>query len=154
MQHKTEEGLLDLTNNLSALFSACLEKLEVTNHLSHSDTIRQINATQVLTVVFRNLFTKKRFTHFNIIAILTGLDKADVLFPRLVKAIQYHIERPAIRSLVLQLALVLSAGSDNVNQNGLNGYFMTNDMSQMLFDVSMSQFSREIKLLIPWIDFS
>jgi hypothetical protein len=103
-----------------------------------SEKTRQRNAISILTVVIRNLFSKKRLTHFNIISILTGLDKADVLFSKLVKAIQLHIEGPAkeTRSIVLQLALVLSAGSDNVNQNGLNGYFMTNDMSITLFDAS------------------
>lgn len=101
-----------------------------------SEKTRQRNAILVLTNVIRNLFSKKRLTHFNIISILTGLDKADVLFSRLVKAMQLHIEQPIEkRSIVLQLALVLSAGSDNVNQNGLNGYYMTNDMSVTLFNV-------------------
>jgi hypothetical protein len=137
MQSKSEENLLDLHKNLSELFIACLEKLEMTESdiTSISDKTRRSNAITILTVIIRNLFSKKRFTHFNIISILTGLNKADTLFSRLVKAIQLHIERPAIRSLVLQLALVVSAGSDNVNQNGLNGYFMTNDMSVTLFDV-------------------
>lgn len=137
MQNKSEEGLLDLHRNLSGLFIACLEKLEMpeSDITSISDKTRQLNAITILTIIIRNLFSKKRFTHFNIISILTGLDKADALFSRLVKAIQLHIERPAVRSLVLQLALVFSAGSDNVNQNGLNGYFMTNDMSVTLFNV-------------------
>jgi hypothetical protein len=103
-----------------------------------SDRTRQKNAISMLTIVIRNLFSKKRLTHFNIISILTGLDKADVLFSKLIKAIQLNIEQHELRHIVLQLALVISAGSDNVNQNGLNGYFMTNDLSVTLFKVSLS----------------
>lgn len=135
MQHKSEEDLLDLQTNLSSLFLACLEKLEETDSNSKSDKIRRVNAISILTIVIRNLFAKKRFTHFNIISILTGLNKADVLFSRLMKAIQLLIENIEFRTFVLQLALVLSAGSDNVNQNGLNGYFITNDMSVTLFNI-------------------
>ncbi|CAO0798687.1 unnamed protein product [Mucor circinelloides] len=134
MQAKSEEGLLDLKQNLGDLFIACLEKLELSD-LTHSEKTRQLNAIAILTAILRNLFSKKRLNHFNIISILTGLDEADVLFSKLVKAIQHHIQEPSTRSDTLQLALVLTAGSDNVNQNGLNGYFMSNDMSATLFHV-------------------
>lgn len=100
-----------------------------------SDSTRQKNAIVLLTIIIRNLFSKKRLTHFNIISILTGLDKADALFSKLVKVIQSAIEQHELRHIVLQLTLVISAGSDNVNQNGLNGYFMTNDLSKTLFKV-------------------
>lgn len=135
IQSKSEESLLDLQPNLSRLFLACLGKLECITTSSMSEKTRQKNAVIILTVVIRNLFSKKRLSHFNIISILTGLDKAEALFSKLVKSIQLHIEQSDLRSTVLQLALVLSAGSDNVNQNGLNGYFMTNDMSLTLFKV-------------------
>ncbi|KAL7313159.1 hypothetical protein PS15m_006940 [Mucor circinelloides] len=134
IQAKSEEGLLDLKQNLGDLFIACLEKLELSD-LTHSEKTRQLNAIAILTAILRNLFSKKRLNHFNIISILTGLDEADVLFSKLVKAIQHHIQEPSTRSDTLQLALVLTAGSDNVNQNGLNGYFMSNDMSATLFHV-------------------
>ncbi|KAI9264667.1 hypothetical protein EDC94DRAFT_658634 [Helicostylum pulchrum] len=135
IQSKSEESLLDLQPNLSRLFLACLGKLECITTSSMSEKTRQKNAVIILTVVIRNLFSKKRLSHFNIISILTGLDKAEALFSKLVKSIQLHIEQSDLRSTVLQLALVLSAGSDNVNQNGLNGYFMTNDMSLTLFKI-------------------
>lgn len=133
IQSKSEESLLDLKQNLGDLFLACLEKLELAD-LTHSEKTRQLNAIAILTALLRNLFSKKRLNHFNIISILTGLDQADVLFSKLVKAIQHHIQEPSTRSDTLQLALVLAAGSDNVNQNGLNGYFMSNDMSTTLFN--------------------
>lgn len=134
IQGKSEESLLDLKQNLGSLFLACLEKLELSD-LTHSEKTRQLNAIAILTAVIRNLFSKKRLNHFNIISILTGLDEADVLFPKLVRAIQHHIQAPSTRSDTLQLALVLAAGSDNVNQNGLNGYFMSSDMSATLLNV-------------------
>ncbi|KAK4519064.1 uncharacterized protein ATC70_009294 [Mucor velutinosus] len=134
IQNKSEESLFDVKQNLGDLFLACLEKLELSD-LTHSEKTRQLNAIAILTALLRNLFSKKRLNHFNIISILTGLDEADVLFSKLVKAIQHHIQEPSTRSDTLQLALVLAAGSDNVNQNGLNGYFMSNDMSMTLFNV-------------------
>jgi hypothetical protein len=107
----------------------------------HGEMTRQDHAIAFLTVLIRNLFSKKRLTHFNIISLLTGLDKADVLFAKLVQAIERLVLQPGKRSSVLQLALVLSAGSDNVNQNGLNGYFMSNDISATLFQVEVFSFT-------------
>jgi hypothetical protein len=139
IQSKSEENLLDLRYNLSPLFVACLDKLSLTEEQAaqHGEAARQDHAIALLTVLIRNLFSKKRLTHFNIISLLTGLDEADVLFTKLVRAIQRLVLQPSKRSSVLQLALVLSAGSDNVNQNGLNGYFMDNDLSATLFQVSL-----------------
>ncbi|KAI8646828.1 hypothetical protein BD408DRAFT_409279 [Parasitella parasitica] len=140
IQTRSEESLLDLKDNLGDLFLACLEKLELLD-LTYSENTRQLNAIAVLTAIIRNLFGKKRLTHFNIISILTGLNKADVLFSKLVRVIQHHIQEPSTRSDTLQLALVLVAGSDNVNQNGLNGYFMATDISATLFNVLAEDFT-------------
>lgn len=124
------------------MFLACLDKLTLTEEqeAQHGETARQDHAIALLTVLIRNLFSKKRLTHFNIISLLTGLDEADALFSKFIRAIQRLVLDPRKRSSILQLALVLSAGSDNVNQNGLNGYFMANDMSAALFKAGWSHF--------------
>lgn len=149
-QTSSEETLLELRHNLGGLFIACIEKLELTEKelTIMGEKTRQRNALIVLAVVFRNLFLKKRLTHFNIISILTGLDKADRLFQRLIKTIQSHIQDPPTRSLALQLGLVISAGSDNVNQNGLNGYFMAHDISNTLFNVYIHCKNETARLII------
>ncbi|KAI7899470.1 uncharacterized protein BX663DRAFT_521020 [Cokeromyces recurvatus] len=135
IQSKSEESLLDIRQNLKQLFIACLNQLDLSDECSKNEQTRQLNAIAILTVLIRNLFSKRRLTHFNIISILTGLDEADVLFSKLIKAVQKLIQNPSIRSSALQLALVLSAGNDNINQNGLNSYFMMNDISSSLFNV-------------------
>lgn len=122
IQDKTEEELLALDTTLASLFQVCLEQLSGTKE-DVNDERRQVNALEILTVLVRSLFSKKRLTHFNIISILTGLEKADVLFAKLVKSIDMLIKAKH-RSAALQLALVLSAGNDNVNQNGINGLVM------------------------------
>ncbi|RCH85207.1 hypothetical protein CU098_000732, partial [Rhizopus stolonifer] len=151
----SEESLLALKHNFSALFLACLEKLELVVVETVSEKTRQQHAILLLKLVFRHLFLKKRLSHFNIIFIMTGFDEADAMFTRLMKAIQRLIEQPSTRSNALQLALVLSAGSDNVNQNGLNGYFISNDMSVSLFntlaeleEIQQENDTRDIMMLI------
>ncbi|KAI9469989.1 MAG: hypothetical protein EXX96DRAFT_588317 [Benjaminiella poitrasii] len=142
IQSKSEEDLLDIRQNFKELFVACLDKLDLSEKdllSSQSEKTRQLNSIALLTVIIRNLYSKKRLTHFNIISILTGLDEADTLFHRLVGVIQKLIQNPTTLSSALQLALVLSAGRDNVNQNGLNGYFMTNDMSIVLFNILVKE---------------
>ncbi|KAI8883561.1 hypothetical protein K501DRAFT_272564 [Backusella circina FSU 941] len=119
IRDKTEEELLALGTTFTSLFRVCLEQLSGTKE-DVNDERRQLNALEILAVLIRSLFSKKRLTHFNIISMLTGLEKADLLFTELVKSTGILIKGKH-RSAALQLALVLSAGNDNINQNGLNG---------------------------------
>ncbi|KAG0163907.1 hypothetical protein DFQ30_010803 [Apophysomyces sp. BC1015] len=100
-----------------------------------SDQTRQLHALNLLSCLFRGLFAKKRLSCFNIIHILTGIDKADAIFGNLVKSLGTLLSRQQTRTSALRLALILSAGNENVNQNTLNGYFMHHDLSRTLFEI-------------------
>ncbi|KAI8371230.1 hypothetical protein EDC96DRAFT_501897 [Choanephora cucurbitarum] len=147
----SEETLLNQRSNLNALFLACMDKIESTPTTA-SETTRQHHAIIILTVLLNALFSKKRLSHFNIIFIMTGYDEADRLFPKLIQALQSLIQQPATRSIALALTLALSAGNDNVNQNGLNSYFMSNDISLTLFSVLKDEVgkkeARDVMMLV------
>ncbi|KAG0169820.1 hypothetical protein DFQ29_009532 [Apophysomyces sp. BC1021] len=113
------EALFDAHNNLSRLFEVCLDKMNTV--ATGSDQTRQLHALNLLSCLFRGLFAKKRLSCFNIIHILTGIDKADAIFGNLVKSLGTLLSRQQTRTSALRLALILSAGNENVNQNTLNG---------------------------------
>ncbi|KAI7877700.1 DUF1741-domain-containing protein [Lichtheimia hyalospora FSU 10163] len=137
IQSKPEESLLAVSNNITRLFETCLNRLVIQepNGSSKSDQIRQQHAIQILACLMRQLFLKKRLSHFNIIQLLSGLDKADTVFGKLVKNIHDLLGDPSTRSSALLLAINLSAGNDNVNQNNLNTYFMQHDISDALIKI-------------------
>ncbi|KAI9303669.1 hypothetical protein BJ944DRAFT_268023, partial [Cunninghamella echinulata] len=145
IQQLSEEQLLFKKTNINLLFNACLEKMTSTT-VSSSTSIeqtRQNNAIIILSCLLRALFSKKRLSQFNVIDILTGLDKADTLFGKLISSLDNLLNQPTTKSVTLTLAITLSAGSDNVNQNSFNGYFMHHDLSPVLFQIITDDSSSE-----------
>ncbi|KAI8367579.1 uncharacterized protein BYT42DRAFT_131682 [Radiomyces spectabilis] len=135
----SEESLLNVRHNSNLLFSACVERLNCRDESNASERTRQIHSLQLLSTLLKSLFAKKRLSYFNIINLLTGLDKADVQLNALVKTLDSLIKQPTTRAHALVLALVLSAGNNNVNNNSLNSYFMNHDLSRTLFEVIADQ---------------
>lgn len=119
IQSTSEDRLIHLGQNLGSLFSVCRQFIQM--EATTTDQTRQAHAMTVLGSLVRQLCLKKRLSHFNIIQLLTGIDKADCVFAELVQAIQDRILDIGSRTEALRLALVLVAGNDNVNQNNLNG---------------------------------
>jgi hypothetical protein len=85
------------------------------------DQSRQLNAIILLTCLVRSLFGKKRLSQFNIIDLLTGLDKADTSMGSLISSLEPLLHQQTTKPYALLLAITLSAGNDNVNQNSFNG---------------------------------
>lgn len=112
-----EESLIKVGHNISLLFTTCLVYLET----SESNIIRQQHAMQIMSCLMRQLYLKKRLSHFNLIQLLAGIEKADSVFSSLIKALAVAMARAETRSEALTLALTFSAGADNVNQNQFNG---------------------------------
>lgn len=97
------------------------------------DILRQTNAMIALTCILRAIFTKSRFTNFSfdVVNLLTRLDKADARFSSLETGIENCLQRDQAADpdmikerykAAIRLSIVLVAGNDNVNQNNLNGY--------------------------------
>ncbi|KAI9248589.1 hypothetical protein BDA99DRAFT_525091 [Phascolomyces articulosus] len=146
IQSTSEESLLDAKNNLHQLFDASLAYMKQQSDNGH-DRTRQLHAMELLTCLIRQLFLKKRLSHFNIIQLLTGLDQANTMFNSLIQAISDRLLDPTSRSHALKLAIILSAGNDNVNQNNLNGYFMQNDLSDAFIQILVDQEAPQYELL-------
>ncbi|KAI9315888.1 hypothetical protein BX666DRAFT_2028128 [Dichotomocladium elegans] len=144
VQSTPEEQLLRARHNISKFFEACLDRLHPSTEASMAaaDQTRQQHAMQLLSCLMRQLFLKKRLTHFNIIQMIaSGLDRADEVFSRLARTVGHLLEKPSTRSDALLLAISLVTGNDNVNQNNLNGYFMQNDLSNILVEVIVDEAS-------------
>ncbi|ORY91428.1 hypothetical protein BCR43DRAFT_499099 [Syncephalastrum racemosum] len=134
IQSTSEDRLIHLGRNLGLLFGVCREYMQV-KATTMTEQTRQNHAMTILAILIRELCMKKRLSHFNIIQLLTGIDKADSVFAALVQTIQGRILDVGSRAEALRLAIVLVAGNDNVNQNNLNGYFMQHDLSEALIEV-------------------
>lgn len=117
IQGMPEEALVKVSHNISLLFTTCLGYLEETSE----SNIRQQHAMQIMTCLMRQLYLKKRLSHFNLIQLLAGIEKANTIFSALVQALATMMLRSETRSDALKLALTVSAGADNVNQNQFNG---------------------------------
>lgn len=100
------------------------------------DILRQINAIVALSCILRAIFTKSRFTNFSfdVVNLLTRLDKADARFASLETGIENCLQKDQSSSpdllkerykATIRLLIVLVAGNDNVNQNNLNGCVRT-----------------------------
>lgn len=96
------------------------------------DVLRQTNAIIALTCILRAIFTKPRFSNFSfdVVNLLTGIDKADVEFTSIETGIENCLKRDQSSSpelvkerleATIRLLIVFVAGNDNVNQNNLNG---------------------------------
>ncbi|KAI7858246.1 hypothetical protein BDC45DRAFT_499180 [Circinella umbellata] len=147
LQTTSEEILLDVKDNLHQLFEASLGYVKQHSTVDVHDRARQLHAMELLACLVRQLFLKKRLSHFNIIQLLTGLDHANTMFSSLVQAIGERLLDPASRSQALKLAIILSAGNDNVNQNHLNGYFMQNDLSDTFLKILVDKDVAQNELL-------
>ncbi|KAI8089999.1 uncharacterized protein BX664DRAFT_334428 [Halteromyces radiatus] len=142
----SEESLLGRRNNINSIFSACLERMTASDITTAVEQTRQINAIILLTCLVRALFKKKRLSQFNIIDLLTGLDKADASLGKLISALDTLLHQQVTKSYSLSLAITLSAGNDNVNQNSFNGYFMHHDLSTTLFSVIADDLSSDVEV--------
>ncbi|KAI8339698.1 hypothetical protein BC941DRAFT_501151 [Chlamydoabsidia padenii] len=144
IQQTSEESLLGKRNDINRIFFACLEKMTPSTTITTSvDQTRQINAIILLTCLVRCLFGKKRLSQFNIIDLLTGLDKADTSMNRLVLSLEPLLCQQTTKPYALLLAITLSTGNDNVNQNSFNGYFMHHDLSETLLSIIADDLSSQ-----------
>ncbi|KAL6073252.1 Armadillo-like helical domain-containing protein 3 [Balamuthia mandrillaris] len=119
----TEEQLLQLKPNINNIFENCVRALHEDNKL------RVYHAMQTLCTLLRCIFTKK-FTNFgyDIINILSGIEKADDLFQDMICSVQALLcserSRIVLKSLALKLLLTIVTATDNIHQNTLLEYFM------------------------------
>ncbi|CAG8673498.1 16451_t:CDS:10, partial [Acaulospora colombiana] len=122
----SQEKLLTIKNNISKIFLKSIEALKEEN------SKRRMNAIETLCVLLQGIFDK-RFNNFSfeVINLLTGLNNADIIFPKLVDGIYSLMkdgESVEIKCEALRLAIVVVCGNNNINQNSINEYFMKNEI--------------------------
>ncbi|RIA97875.1 hypothetical protein C1645_751412 [Glomus cerebriforme] len=146
----SQDQLLAIKNNIGKLFLKSIEAMKEEN------SQRKINAMETLCVLLQGIFSK-RFNNFSfeVINLLTGLNNADTVFPRLVDTIKYLMkygEITEVRHEALRLAIVVVCGNNNINQNSINGYFMKNDIFDSLIELiitpKMSHMAYEAIMLL------
>ncbi|GAB5593004.1 hypothetical protein Unana1_07904 [Umbelopsis nana] len=145
VHEKSEEHLLSVRDNISIVFSQCVETMNGRAE-GTMDILRQTNAIVALSCILRAIFTKSRFTNFSfdVVNLLTRLDKADARFASLETGIENCLQKDQSSSpdllkerykATIRLLIVLVAGNDNVNQNNLNGYLMKQTLCNAILRV-------------------
>uniref|UniRef100_H2ZR09 Armadillo-like helical domain-containing protein n=1 Tax=Ciona savignyi TaxID=51511 RepID=H2ZR09_CIOSA len=147
----TVKEVLNFKDDLNRFFAKCAEYI-VSGHL-----IRMINAVQTMASLFRIVFSYDLGDHgFEVIDLLVGFGCADVQMQLLLRSLSSILvntnvnpsdqdeedddERnypPVLKSLVLQLLLIISTGRDNVSQNTFVEYVMLEEESMELALVEM-----------------
>ncbi|KAM3583071.1 hypothetical protein VKS41_004824 [Umbelopsis sp. WA50703] len=145
VHEKSEESLLAVRENIHTIFTQCVQMMNKPAE-DTMDILRQTNAIIALTCILRAIFTKSRFTNFSfdVVNLLTGIDKADTAFTSLEAGIENCLNRDQSSSpeliktrleATIRLMIVLVAGNDNVNQNNLNGYLMKQSLCTSLLHI-------------------
>ena len=115
-----------MTLFLISLFHECV------THLSHHHQIRVVYALQTLVGVVRAVYKKcVQLSGFDLVNFLIGFDRAEQEMSILVSRVTKFLcgDHPAcLKDLCLQLLLVISSGTDNVNNNTLLEYLMINSV--------------------------
>jgi hypothetical protein len=150
VHEKSEESLLAVRENIHTIFTQCVQMMNKPAE-DTMDILRQTNAIIALTCILRAIFTKSRFTNFSfdVVNLLTGIDKADAAFTSLEAGIENCLNRDQSSSpeliktrleATIRLMIVLVAGNDNVNQNNLNGYVGTKafaSLTKVMYSLSL-----------------
>ncbi|KAJ3294500.1 hypothetical protein HK104_003538 [Borealophlyctis nickersoniae] len=129
----SNEQLLALKDNINQIIVHAIDAMEDRYYR------RQINAMETLCVMLSHIFAKK-FNNFSfdVINLVTGLEHADVVFKKLVSNLEQLLvcgETLEVRGAALKLCKIIVTGSDNINQNSLNEYFMLQDIHASLLKI-------------------
>lgn len=120
------KDIMQLKDRLNSMFDICLR------YIQSDQDIRVINALQTLSCMFRNVYSCELGDHgFDRIDLLVGFDSAEIQMQDLLKALtdiltsdQYNV---TIKSLILQLLLIMTTGMDTISQNTFVEYLMVDD---------------------------
>lgn len=93
---------------------------------------RRLHAAETLAIVFAGVFAQPAFANFafdSLAVLLSGLEDADVLFPKLVSEVVGMLQRgeASLKRAAINLLLTIVAGNGNPNQQPLTEYFFANN---------------------------
>jgi len=128
----SEDRLLVLKSRINTIFTQCC------NWLKSSDATRLTHIIEIMSVLLKNIFRKK-FSNFgfDVINILCGIDKADTVFPELIKDLALLLKNSdeTVKILITNLLNIIATATDFINQNTLLQFFMTVDISHTLLEL-------------------
>ncbi|XP_039259173.2 armadillo-like helical domain-containing protein 3 [Styela clava] len=147
------KDVLQLKDRLNSMFDKCLEYIQC------DQPVRVINALQTLSSLFRGIFACELGDHgFDRIDILIGFDMAEtsmhVLLRCLTAGLLTDHYNTTIKSVILQLLLVIATGMENISQNTFVEYLMANEslydtLVELLADpVARSRLGNDTVLLL------
>nr|XP_002131899.1 armadillo-like helical domain-containing protein 3 [Ciona intestinalis] len=168
LEAMTIKDLLNFKEDLNRFFAKCAE------YIMCDYLIRKINSLQTMSCLFRIILSHDLGDHgFEVIDLLVGFGSADVQMQLLLRSLtsiltntvdgsledeEEDLERnypPILKTLALQLLLIISTGRDNVSQNTFLEYVMLEEegieaaLVEMLADpVERSRHGVDIILLL------
>eukprot|EP00057_Strongylocentrotus_purpuratus_P031226 XP_783968.3 PREDICTED: UPF0668 protein C10orf76 isoform X2 [Strongylocentrotus purpuratus] len=136
----TPAGLLNLKENINALFYHCVMTLE------ESYPIRVVNALQTLCALIRGVYQKAMVDHaFDVINILIGFDSAEQVMQMLIERLNNILtgdQSVSLKNLALKVLLVISTVANNVSQNTLLEYLMMNSVFESIVQIFANPVAR------------
>lgn len=122
----TAKEILPMKERLNYLFDKCLEYIQC------DQPVRVINALQTMSCLFRGIHTVEVGDHgFDRIDLLIGFDMAETSMQVLLRCLTAGLTNDhyntILKSVILQLLLVIATGTENISQNTFVEYLMTNE---------------------------
>lgn len=147
------KDLIQMKERLNFLFDKCLEYIQC------DQPVRVINALQTMSCLFRGIHCAEVGDHgFDKINLLVGFDMAETSMQVLLRCLTAGLindhYNTTMKSVILQLLLVIATGTDNISQNTFVEYLMTNEelydtLLELLTDpVTRSRLGNDTVLLL------
>ncbi|XP_063362664.1 armadillo-like helical domain-containing protein 3 [Cydia amplana] len=134
------EQLLNMKDNMNLLVAQCIEMLGQEHH------IRLVYALQTLSALLMTMYQRLGAEPNNVKTILIGSENADAKMQKLLEHCSSTLSGDvpeSLKSMVLKLLLIIATGIDNIDDNPLVEYVMTNSLFEPLMQLLCTSTERQ-----------
>ncbi|XP_063535021.1 armadillo-like helical domain-containing protein 3 isoform X2 [Cydia strobilella] len=134
------EQLLNMKDNMNLLVAQCIEMLGQEHH------IRLVYALQTLSALLMTVYQRLGAEPNNVKTILIGSENADAKMQKLLEHCSSTLSGDvpeSLKSMVLKLLLIIATGIDNIDDNPLVEYVMTNSLFEPLIQLLCTSTERQ-----------
>lgn len=136
----TPEQLKGMKENINTLVFQCIEML------GQEHPLRLVNALQTLCAVLISMYQRHQECNLNFIAILIGEENVNMKMQKLLEHCNHILSGDfpdSIKSIVLNLILVIVTGMDSIDDNPMIEYLMTHCIFKSLVQLLCTNTERQ-----------